>query len=103
MPTFYDLNPFVNQRRSDIGVPKLVNYSQKKVGMGFRGFYKVPQSNPFGINSYDEARAMDAMTSRLSHRKSEPGVNIKSMKGRDEAIYEQNDFKVNIELENTKE
>ena len=55
------------------------------------------------MNNYDEMRAMDAMTSRLSHRKTERKINIKSMKGRDESIYMQSDFRCNIELENTKD
>lgn len=93
----------MSQRRSDIGIPNLINYSEKRIGKGFMGFYQVPQGQLLGIENYDQGRAMDAMTSRLSHRKSERMVNLRSMKGRDEQLYMLNDFRYNIELENTKE
>lgn len=67
------------------------------------GFYSVPQGNPDGVINYDEKRAMEQNTSRLSHRKSERKVDIGRRKGRDDSLYEQSDRKCNIRLENTKE
>jgi len=81
-----------------------MNYSQKRIGEGFMGYYKIPEgTGPFGVENFDHKRAMECKTSTLSHRKSERKVNLRSMIGRDGSIYEQSDFKINIELENTKD
>ena len=85
----------------------MINYGKKEIGKGYLGYYKTKQHENLGYPNYDVIKAMNTSTEKVSHRRSVMDVNIKKMKPRDDRLYQEsyfneNDFRNNIVLENTK-